>query len=106
MRSGVRFGMVLHTERTLALDSDPLAHIVVEVDVGHLGIGRQRAGVDGEVVVLAGDLDPLGEQVLHRVIPAVMTERQFHGLGTDRSTEQLVAQADAKDRQRSQQALD
>ena len=35
--------------------ADPLDHTVVEVDMGHLGVGH-RAGGHGVVVVLAGDL--------------------------------------------------
>ena len=37
----------------------------------------ERVGVDREVVVLAGDLDPAGRQVAHRVVAAVVAERQL-----------------------------
>lgn len=33
------------------------AGAVVEVDVGHLHLGRQRGGVHGKVVVLGADLN-------------------------------------------------
>ena len=52
---------------------------------------------DGEAVVLAGDLDPPGRQVLDRVVGAVVTERQLVGLEADRAAQQLMAEADPED---------
>ena len=66
----------------------------------------QRVGVDGEVVVLAGDLDLAGRDVAHRVVAAVVAERQLEGVGADRPAEQLVAEADPEDRHVAEQALD
>ena len=51
-----------------------------------------------EAVVLRGDLDPTGLEVLHRVVRAAVAEGQLEGLEPDRPAEQLVAEADAPDR--------
>ncbi len=98
VRPRVRLGVVLHAEGQLAVDAQSLADAVVEVDVGHRRLAGERVGVDGEVVVLAGDLDLARGEVAHRVVAAVMTERQLDRAGADRPAEQLVAEADAEDR--------
>ena len=53
---------------------------------------------DREAVVLRGDLDPPGRQVLDRVVGAAVAERQLERLQADRAAQQLVAEADAPDR--------
>ncbi len=56
-----------------------------------------RRAPDGEAVVLGGDLDPAGAQVLDRMVGAAVAEGQLEGLQADRPAEQLVAEADADD---------
>ena len=48
-----------------------------------------------EAVVLRGDLDAPGLQVLDRVVGAAVAERQLERLQADRPAEQLMAEADA-----------
>ena len=89
--------MVLHAEAPFADHLETLADTVVEVDVGHpdgLAERAQRVGVDREVVVLAGDLDRSVDQVHHRVIAAVVPERQLDRAGAERQPEQLMTEAD------------
>ena len=78
VRAGARLRVVLHAEGRRVEHPQALAHAVVEVDVAHLGAAAQRVGVDGEVVVLAGDLDLAGGQVAHGVVAAVVPERELH----------------------------
>ena len=52
-------------------------------------------------MVLRGDLDPAGLEVLDRVVGAAVAERQLEGLEADRAAEQLVAEADAEHRPRA-----
>ena len=52
----------------------------------------------GVVVVLAGDLDRAGGQPAHRVVAAVVAERQLEGLAAEGGGQQLVAEADPEDR--------
>ncbi len=57
MGAGGGFGVVLDAEDRQMSVSKPFERLVVEVDVARLDVGRQRRGIDGEAVVLSGDLD-------------------------------------------------
>ena len=67
--------------------------------MAHFDAGRQTFLDDFEAVVLAGDFDPAGFQVLHWMIGAAMAEVHLPGLGPERQSKDLVAQADAENRQ-------
>ena len=45
---------------------------------------RQRVGIDGEAVVLRGDLDLAGVEVLHRLVGAAVAELELVGLAAQR----------------------
>ncbi len=66
----------------------------------------ESVGGDREVVVLAGDLDASGHEVLDRVVAAVVSERQLDRARSDRQPEQLVAETDPEDRDLTEQAAD
>ena len=66
--------------------------------MGQVGDPGERVDGHGEVVVLAGDLDRAGRQVLDRVVGAVVAERQLDRLAAECPAEQLVTEADAEDR--------
>ena len=51
-----------------------------------------------EAVVLRGDVDPPGRQVLHRVVGAAVAERQLEGLEADRPAQELMPEADPEHR--------
>ena len=105
VRARPGLGMVLHREGVGVGRLQPLAHAVVEVDVGHRGDPGEAVGGDGEVVVLAGDLDLPGRHVLHRVVGAVVAERQLDRRPAERRRQQLVAEADAEHRHRRAEQL-
>ena len=84
VRARPRLRVVLHREGAGFGNGQPFTHAVVEVDVGQLDPARERGCVHGEVVVLAGDLDGAGREVLDRVVGAVVPERQLHRLGAQR----------------------
>jgi hypothetical protein len=90
----------------------PLDGAVVEVHVRELGLAevglQPRAGLapDREAVVLRGDRDAVGAQVLDRVVGAAVAERELERLEPDRARQQLVAEADAEDRLGRQQRAD
>ena len=68
MRSRGGFGMVLYRENRLFPVAQTLARVVVEIDLGGLGLGgRERCRIDRETVILRGDADLAGGQVLGRV---------------------------------------
>ncbi len=102
---GPGLGVVLHAEGGHVVAAQALDDAVVEVHVGDLG-GAQRVGGDGVVVVLAGDLDAAGGQALDRVVAAVVAEGQLLGRAAEGGGQQLVAEADAEDRDLAEQAPD
>jgi hypothetical protein len=69
------FGVVLDAEQGQVFVAHAFVGVVVEIDVGDLDVaGGERFRIDTEAVILGGDFDFFGEQVLHRMIRAVMAE--------------------------------
>lgn len=67
--------MVLHAEQRQRVMPQAFERIVVQVDVRQVNFALfQRVGVDGEVVIVRGDLDLAGCHLFDRVIAAVMSE--------------------------------
>ncbi len=69
--------MILHCEHRTPPMTQPFNGAVVEVHMGDLDLVGQRVGIDGEPVILTGDLDALGRQVLDRMVDAPMAELQL-----------------------------
>src|SRR3954454_3945233 len=96
--------VVLHAAGGDVEQPDALDRAVVEVHVRELRLAEVRlqplAGLaaDGEAVVLGGDRDPTRAQVLDRVVGAAVPERELERLQPDGAREQLVAEADPKNR--------
>ncbi len=67
---------------------------------GHGAVG------DGVVVVLAGDLDRTVRHPAHRVVAAVVAERQLVGSAAEGGGQQLMAEADPEHRHLAEQAAD
>ena len=97
MGTGRGFGVVLHAEERQFFVAHAFVGVVVEIDVSDFHIaGRQRFGIDAESVILRGDFDFLGDQILHGMIGTMMPELQFESLAAQRQPAQLVTEADAK----------
>ena len=88
--------------------AEALDDVVVEVDVADLDAPEAARRlvelaldrrVDGEAVVVRGDLDAAGGLVEHRLVDAAVAEGQLVGAEAERAAEQLVAEADAEERQ-------
>ena len=105
MRARPGFGVVLHREGGDVATADAFNHAVVEIDMGDVGTGDRALG-DGEVVILARDLDAARRDVAHRMVPAVMAERQLVGGAAEGRAHQLVAEADAEHRDLAEEGLD
>src|SRR5687768_4243720 len=75
-----RLGVVLHREDWLVEVTEAFDGSVVEIEMRHADVRRQRVGIDGEAVVLRRDLDLARAQILHGVIGAAMAELQLEGL--------------------------
>ena len=97
--------MVLHAERGEFLVTDALDGVVVQVDVADFHIRREGRFLDGIVVVLARDFHSAGLQVLYRMVAAVMAELEFGNLRAECKTQELVAEADAHQRNLAQKLL-
>ena len=65
--AGAGFGVVLHAEQRQGAVAEAFEGVVVEVDVGEVDFsGVEGVGIDGEVVIVAGDLDLAGVVALYR----------------------------------------
>src|SRR5262249_21747281 len=72
--AGAGLGVVLDRESRLPLDREALDGPVVQVEVGDLGAAAEGFDVDGEAVVLGGDLYLAGGEVLDGLVAAVVAE--------------------------------
>ena len=110
VRAGAGLRVVLDRRARDVSQDQALDGAVVEVQVGELGVAevglpanrlvaldrRLAAGaLDREAVVLRGDLDPAGLEVLDRVVGAAVPEGELEGLEAHRPAQQLMAEADA-----------
>ena len=98
MRAGGGFGVVLHAEDRLFLVAHALDRLIVEVDAVHGDVGGERGGIDGEPVVLRGDFHAATGEVFDGLIAAAMAEFQFERFSAERLPENLVAEANAENR--------
>ena len=87
---------------------ETLDRFVVHVHVADFeaAVAGDGAGVDLEAVVLGGDVDAAGGEVLDGMIGAAMAEFQSAGGGADGEREELVAQADAGERIAADESAD
>src|SRR5580658_4025825 len=96
--AGAGFGVVLHAEERQRAVAQAFEGIVVEVDVGEVDFGGvERLGIDGEVVIVAGDLDLAGVVALDGMIAAVVAELELVGFAAESEADELVAETDAED---------
>ena len=70
-------GVILHTECRRIENSHTFVGLIVEIEVSHSHSPTQTFGVNTEIVILAGDFDMTRSQMLHWMISAMMSERQF-----------------------------
>src|ERR1700752_1716485 len=68
VRTGAGFGVPLETERRPVLEGQPLQRPVEQRAVCGLDIGRERRLIDREAMILTGDEDAAGIQILYRMI--------------------------------------
>src|SRR5699024_5043047 len=107
VRAGGGLWVILHREGASAGQRNALDDVVVEADVGDLGGTEwrvefliQAAGGrgEGETVVLGGDRDLAGLEILHRHVGAAVAELQLVGVQAEGAAEDLVAEADTEER--------
>src|ERR1700736_2084798 len=98
LRARARLRVVLDRKYRLPEDPQPFVGLVKEREGGRLDEPWQAFGVDDEAMVLTGDLDFAGAQILYRVIGAAMAARHLQGPAAERQRQQLMTKADAEDR--------
>ena len=96
VRPGAGLGVTLEAEGRAVGARQALQRAVEQRHMRRTQVGRQRRLVHREAVVLAGDGDAAGVQVLHRVVGPVMAELHLEGPRTRGQRQDLVAQADAE----------
>src|ERR1700756_719551 len=73
--------------------------VVIQIDMGQVYLALlQRIRIDGEVMVVRGDLDLAVVRLLYRMIAAMVAELQLVTPAPKRETDQLVAETDTEDR--------
>ena len=101
MRSGCRFGVILHTERGEPFVPQTFAAPVIQVDMRKFQILRKIPQCI--IVILTGNRHFSGQQVFHGVVAAVMSEFQPSALRAARQSQQLMTQTDPHHRNFVQQ---
>ena len=102
MRTGGRFRVVLNTEGHRFRIGKSLGSPVVEVFVGRLAMPGDGSGNDDKTVILRCNLNLSRLFLPHRLVDAVMAEFQFFRFPSGGLSEDLMTQADAEDRNLSQ----
>ena len=90
--------MILHAENRFLFVAESFNGLVIQVDPVHFDIRGQRAGINGEAVVLAGDFHPAGIEVLDRLVASAMAKLEFERLTPQRLAQNLVPEANSEDR--------
>src|SRR5512135_2887638 len=91
LRAGARLRVILDGEDRLARAAQTLVAAVEERGVRDLDIRRQALGQHAEAVILAGDLDLAGGEVLDGMIGAAMPDRHLARAPAEGEGEELVS---------------
>ena len=89
VRSGGRFRVILHAEGGHIQASDSLDDPIIEISVGHFDARNAIIG-DGVIVILTSNFNRSSGVIAHRVIGAVVTERELVGFGAHGQRQQLM----------------
>ena len=100
VRAGGSFRVVLDAENGELGVAEALDGVVVEIDLGDLGAGFfERLRIGGEAVVLRGDGDLAGFEILYWLIAATVAELEFERRAAEGVREHLVTQANPEYRE-------
>ena len=88
--------MVLHAENWLGTMAQTFNGLVVEIDAVDLDFGRKRRGIYYETVVLGGNLNAAGFQILNRLIGSAVAKLELERAAAQRLAEDLVAEANTE----------
>src|SRR5579862_4951697 len=99
VRTGARLRMALEAERGTVLERDALQRPIEQRAMRRAQAFRECCFVDREPVVLTGDEDAAGIEILHRMVRAVVAELHLHGPSASGESEDLVPETDAEHRE-------
>ena len=95
--AGGGFGVVLHGEDGAVFEAEAFDGLVVEVDLGDDGaVFFEFFLGGGEAVILGGDGDFSGLEILDGLVAAAVPEFELKGFGAEGVGDDLVPEADAK----------
>src|SRR6476620_6542823 len=94
LRAGASLRVSLEAERRPIGERKALQRAVEQRLVRHAHIFGECPGIDLEAVVLAGDHDVTGVEILHPMIRAMMSKLHLERFCAGGETEQLMAEAD------------
>ena len=89
--------MELHTEEGLVGVDDTLVGQIIGIHEQRLPHGWEGVGIDGETVVLGGDVAPSGTKVDAGLVHTAVTVLKLVRGGTGGKRQELVTQTDTKD---------
>ena len=95
--AGSGFGVVLHREDGVFRASHTFNGVVVQVHVSDFHIIRERFIICGKAVILRGDGDFSGPEILNGVISATMTKLKFISRTSIAMSEDLVTETNTED---------
>jgi len=99
--------VILDGEGWLVFAAQSLVRVVVEVGVRQLDLFFvERIGVHAEAVILAGDFDFSGSEVLDRVVGSSVAELELVCPAAERQSENLVAETYPEDWDFAEQLAD
>src|SRR5919201_6474256 len=106
MWAGRSLGMILHTEDRQFLVAHTFHRAVIQINVRDFHIRRKRLRIDCESVILCGNGDFAGAQILHWLVRAAMAKFQFECRSAECESENLMTETNAEDRLLAHQIMD
>ncbi len=99
MRAGGGFRVALQAEDGFGFVAEALNRAVEQRAVRNFDVAWQAFIAHHETVVLRSNNHFAGFQIFHRMVGAAMSLRHFFGFTAKRDAQQLMAKADAENRQ-------
>src|ERR1700674_1106377 len=105
MRTGSGFRMILHAEHGMIAHAEAFESLVIQIHVRDLALRCvERIGIHGESVIVRGYFHFIGDLIDYGVIGAAMSELHLVRLATYGQTQDLIAEADAENRNLANEA--
>lgn len=93
-RRGLR--VVLNTEDWFVLVPHSFHRLVVQVDAVDADVCREGFVIDGESMILGGDLDLAAFEIFHRLISSAVSKLQLERFSAESLPQDLMPQADSE----------